>query len=872
VIKPSKTAINALFGLCGLLLILPSEVWAQTTWTVDRLSDSGEGAGSMGDLRYCVTNATDGDRIVVAVEGIIELTGGLPDLTRSISIEGPGATLLTVRQATEYGIWYIFHVWNATVAISGLTVANADYYGIANRGNLVLKNSTVFSNGHWGRYGTGIWNGSGGTMVVSHSIVSENAAGGGIQNRGTLTIDHTTIAGNISYDWEGDSGLGGGIINTGRLTITHSTIAGNSAFGGASIAFGGGIWNNGTVNITDSTIFGNYAGGGAISSGGGIDNDGTLSVSNSTISGNAAYGAEVNEGGGIHNQGTLTISNSTIAGNTADYGGGVFNTATMTAHNSILADNAAAAGAPDLAGSLGSLGDNVIGNSTGGSGYHQTDLLNVDPLLGPLQDNGGPTFTYGLLQGSPAIDRGDNANAPTWDQRGDEFVRIVNGAIDIGSFEVQAADTANTVVTLRDLTQTYTGSPLTPTANTIPPGLPIVWTNAPQTSAGTYLVTATVNDPDHQGVASGTFIIVKATATVTLSNLTQTYTGSPLTPTATANPAGLPIVWTNAPQTDAGSYAVTAAVNDPNYEGAADGTLVIGKVTATVTLSNLSQSYTGSPLMPTAATSPPNLAMVWTNAPQTNAGSYAVAATINDLNYQGTTSGSFDVQKATATVELNNLTQTYTGSPLMPTAATSPPNLAMVWTNAPQTNTGSYAVAATVNDVNYQGTTGGTFDIQKATATVELNNLTQTYTGSPLMPTAATRPPNLPIVWTNAPQTNANSYTVVAAVNDANYQGTATGTFTIKPRMSAPTNLNAVSAKGKVKLSWTQSTSAGVTHNRVYRSITSGGPSAMIATIGANTSYTDSQVTGGVTYYYVVTAVRGNEESAPSNQDVAKPK
>ena len=363
--------------------------------------------------------------------------------------------------------------------------------------------------------------------------------------------------------------------------------------------------------------------------------------------------------------------------------------------------------------------------------------------------------------------------------------------------------------------------------------------------------------------------IAKAVATVTLSNLIRAYTGSPLLPTATTTPPGLTIDWTSARQTNAGSYAMTATVNDPNYQGAVSGTFIIQKAAATVTLSDLTQTYTGSPLTPTATTVPPGLAIVWTNAPPTSAGSYAVTATVNDPNYQGAASGTFAIEKAAATVTLSNLTQTYTGSPLTPTATTVPPG-PIVWTNAPQTNAGSYAVTATVNNPNYQGTASGNFIIQKAAATVTLSNLTQTYTGSPLTPTATTVPPGLAVVWTNAPQTDAGSYTVTATVSHPNYQAAASGSFVINPL--APTNLNAVSAKGKVKLSWTQSTSPGVTQNKIYRSTTNGGPYAVIASIGANTSYTDTQVTGGTTYYYVVTAVSGNGKSAPSNQDSAKPK
>jgi uncharacterized repeat protein (TIGR02543 family) len=78
--------------------------------------------------------------------------------------------------------------------------------------------------------------------------------------------------------------------------------------------------------------------------------------------------------------------------------------------------------------------------------------------------------------------------------------------------------------------------------------------------------------------AAATLTVNKAAATVVLSNMTRTYTGGPLSPTATTTPAGLPITWTGAPQTTAGSYAVTAAVNDPNYQGSASGTFIIQMV------------------------------------------------------------------------------------------------------------------------------------------------------------------------------------------------------------------------------------------------------------------------------------------------------
>jgi len=105
--------------------------------------------------------------------------------------------------------------------------------------------------------------------------------------------------------------------------------------------------------------------------------------------------------------------------------------------NTIVAGNTGSNASRDIIGYFYSLGYNLIGDTQGVSGFSSTDLLNVGPLLGPLQDNGGPTFTQALLPHSPAIDAGDNANAPATDQRG--FPRVVNGTIDIGAYEFRSA-------------------------------------------------------------------------------------------------------------------------------------------------------------------------------------------------------------------------------------------------------------------------------------------------------------------------------------------------------------------------------------------------------------------------------------------------
>jgi hypothetical protein len=140
-------------------------------------------------------------------------------------------------------------------------------------------------------------------------------------------------------------------------------------------------------------------------------------IANNQDAGGDSYGGPPGPatGGGFYNQGMLQTRDTILGGNTV----------TGPGTNS----------SPDLAGSLGSLGHNLLGNSQGGSGFDPSDLLNVNPLLGPLQNNGGPTQTMALLPGSPAIDAGDNTGAPMWDQRGPGFPRIIHGVIDIGAFE-----------------------------------------------------------------------------------------------------------------------------------------------------------------------------------------------------------------------------------------------------------------------------------------------------------------------------------------------------------------------------------------------------------------------------------------------------
>ena len=368
-------------------------------------------------------------------------------------------------------------------------------------------------------------------------------------------------------------------------------------------------------------------------------------------------------------------------------------------------------------------------------------------------------------------------------------------------------DKAVATIELTGLTQTYDGSPKPVTAAPAPAGLPVEITYNGSTiapsAAGSYVIAATVTDPNHTGGTSGTLIIEKAAATLDLTGLTQTYDGSPKPVTVTPTPAGLAVDITYAGSTTApsaaGSYAIVATVNDANYKGSATATLVVDK--ATLALMGLSQTYDGAPKPVSAPTLPAGLAVDFTydgsaTAP-THAGSYAVVAAINDPNYHATATGTLVIEKAAATIELTGLAQTYDGSPKPVTA--TPAGLAMEITYNGSTTApsaaGSYVIAATVTDPEHTGSAAGTLVIDKAVATIELTGLTQTYDGSPkpvtVMPAGLAvdityvGPASAPVITANfassasAPSA-AGSYAVVATVTDPNHTGSASGTLTIE--------------------------------------------------------------------------------------------
>ena len=216
------------------------------------------------------------------------------------------------------------------------------------------------------------------------------------------------------------------------------------------------------------------------------------------------------------------------------------------------------------------------------------------------------------------------------------------------------------------------------------------------------------------------------------------------------------------------------------------------KAMASVSLSGLSQTYDGSPKSAGATPTPGGLMVIITydgsTTIPTNAGSYAVTGTVDDVHWQGSTNGTLTIDKAAAAVTLQNLAQTYNGSPRSVTATTTPDSLSVSFTyegspTAP-TNAGSYAVTGTVSEINWQGSTNGILSVSKATADVALHGLVQICDGSPKSVTATTIPGGLAVTFTYngspiAP-TDVGSYAVTGTVNDVNWQGSANGTLIIK--------------------------------------------------------------------------------------------
>ncbi len=448
-------------------------------------------------LEYLNANPGTNDTVNVPNGHYFLTLGALPISDANgvavVGVDGAAVTLLDAQMNSR-----VMEITGGTtnVVLQGLTVENGSAPPGSDPGGSIGSTDAA---------GGGILD-EGNDLTILESVVQNNVAQGAAGGRATPT----------------GFALGGAIFEnaSGTLTLTYSTVENNLAlagdapggFGSGGVAAGGGVYTLlGDLVVRSSTVSGNRAQGGAgrgggsggFAGGGGLDFDrsGNLTISDSTISGDTAVGGDSvsggfvgfggeADGGGVYNSGTATVTNSTIADNQADGGGYYENVGDPTSIGSTIVAANTVGGGKGTQGTdvytndaaahpFTSLGFNLIGdNDQAGGGNGFTDGVRhdqvggtdggtgatIDPLLGPLQDNGGPTETMALLAGSPAIDQGSDSGGLAFDQRGTGFARTVDqpnvanagDGTDVGAFEVQAA-----------------ASPPAPPTPTQPPATPV---------------------------------------------------------------------------------------------------------------------------------------------------------------------------------------------------------------------------------------------------------------------------------------------------------------------------------------------------------------------------------------------------------------
>jgi CSLREA domain-containing protein len=370
----ATSSANGDTGTYDLTIFTPST----TTWRVNTTVDEMDFSCSDGDcsLRDAIMLANPGDEIIIPA-GTYTLRMGDLSIAKTLTLTGAGAETTIIQAASEPNIasWRVF-------------------------------------------------------FIGSYGLASVDISG--------LTIRHGNIPDDVFAG-------GGGIANYGqKVTLRNCAVAYNSSY-----LYAGGIFNEGVMTITDSAIYGNTG----MFYGGGIVNFGVMTINNSTVSGNLATPDffVASYGGGILNYNSsynfLKMNNCTVAGNFSWVAGGIANMGGIAIiSNSIIAGNHALITAPDCGGTFTSGGNNLIGDGTQSTGFVNGvtgDLVGdaaspIDPMLGPLADNGGPTWTHALLLGSPAIDAGNPATCEATDQRG--VTRPWGAACDMGAYEFIPSD------------------------------------------------------------------------------------------------------------------------------------------------------------------------------------------------------------------------------------------------------------------------------------------------------------------------------------------------------------------------------------------------------------------------------------------------
>ncbi|MBI1766046.1 MAG: CSLREA domain-containing protein, partial [Acidobacteria bacterium] len=294
------------------------------------------------------------DTITFSVNGTINLTSVLPDISQGLTINGSGANLLTVRRNDGAADFRIFNIpgGGLNITLSGMTISNGrgtSGGGIFSASNLTLTNCDVSGNVSVGNIGGG--------------VLLSNANG---------TFSGCTISGNTSQDRGGGISFETGSSISVLLTLTNCTVSGNTATGAGA---GGGIFNLGFAGTS------------------------ALQITNCTFANNAgaADTGGVRVGAiGAGTTATATLRNTIIANSTGA------NLVALTASGGVA--------------TITSQGFNLSDNGNGF--LTQGTDITAPPLLGPLANNGGTTATHALLGGSPALDKGSSVAGVTTDQRG----------------------------------------------------------------------------------------------------------------------------------------------------------------------------------------------------------------------------------------------------------------------------------------------------------------------------------------------------------------------------------------------------------------------------------------------------------------------
>ncbi len=460
---PDTITFPAVAGTITLASALP-ELASEITLT-------GPGAANL-TIARSTDPATPMFRILTIPEGASVSLSGMTLSGGRIAANGAG--LANAGTATLTGVVLVGHaiygpgsgagLFNSgTMQLDGVTLAeniqtsplfvqSPGGGGVGNTGTLSIRHSNIrdnaaLSDGTDGSRGGGIANA--GALTIVESLIQANRAyraGGGIHNSGTLELRGSTIAGNYTgaiggrYTY-GGSGVGGGINNSGSLTIVESTIRENSArpesfIGQIGSSAGGGLANDGSLRLERSTLSDNYAGGRYGGGGADLDTSGMAVVTNSTVSNepNTHFLSSL-----IANSGQLLILGSTIASRLN--GPTVVSGAASSGkpYGLVIVTSIFSNSHPDgrsLVASVEafhSIGHNLFSDRPEVQ-LATTDLTGADSRLGPLADNGGPTWTRELLPGSAALNAGQAVSALATDQRG--VARPQGLRPDIGAFEV----------------------------------------------------------------------------------------------------------------------------------------------------------------------------------------------------------------------------------------------------------------------------------------------------------------------------------------------------------------------------------------------------------------------------------------------------